>query len=739
MAYTTFYFCTLIHISYSISYYCHSAFDTALNCTTPTTTSDNLYARGYKSLFQASLAISITNNRYCSGAYACAETQEMNSFYTICEGAFSCAKTASISATYYVQGYGAHSLTNTHITFGTFLTCYGDQACSHSTITSSNNSVIIYAYGSLSLFNAIINYNITDGKIDLHIKGYYAAYEAIINCNNGATCNIICWYNACVGLVLNCETNACPISYNGFNSAAYPPNTTFILDTNQFYNSTHIINSNEKACNSQQTNYNKTFDNFDEINSGNIVYNTNDGPICCRGLYSCKLAKLLYNSVHAIMPSIVCSGSYSCAEMEVMLTLDSNKTILIVECSGFQSCNKISILSGTVEYLYCYGSAACKEAHIRGIENIYCIGYQGCQMANISSFGRDLTLILTGDSAGERATIRCNTGDNCYILCKGLDSCKEMELICDGTCFLECNLDTQCPVSWSGTPTTNPTSNPTQLPTFYPTKYPTIMPTFYPSISTNYPSFLPTIVPSINPTENVVIIVTFVEIYEIIVEFDKNADGNEIKAVVLNALQTTYPTAVVVDLNIKNNEITAILSISSDYELSTDEINEKIAGKLEDENDIKNIRVKSLNNDMDTEAKNESFFESTWWIFILIGMIIVVIFVIFIYCCYSRNKMKMQLNTTNLNTNTANGEFEEVKNGNNNTNIVKENEDIDKSDEDMYDTQQPTKGTEHSLENEEIYETQQPTKGVENSLENEEMYDTQQPTFGASETQTETV
>eukprot|EP01084_Bolivina_argentea_P290948 499941_1 len=723
MAVTFFlFFCIFIHRSYSVNYLCNTAFDTALQCATPTTVADSLNSRGYKALFQAPLSLSTTTIRNCDGTYSCAETQEIHAPHMQCNGAYSCSKSGTISAITIISGGGAHSLSYVDI-ISKQITCYGDQSCIHSTITSTDIDHTIYGYGSLSLYDTTINYNVALGTLNLNLAGYYAGYKAIVNCNNGAICNIKCYYNACAGLTLNCDTNACQITENG--NDVYPPNTTFILDTNKFYNSTIITSTNEQECNIQQTD--KTFDDYNENNNGDIVYNSDVGPICCRGRSACSYSKITYNS--AISPSVICSGAWSCTSTEVIS--DSNN--LIIECSGYYSCNEISILiyNGFGDYLYCYGAGACNEGNIRGISNVHCTGMHGCQHANISSFGNDLTVLLTGVISGVWSIITCNSGDYCNILCKADDSCYEMTLICDGTCFVECDQDTQCPNGWTATPTTAPT------------------------IPTALPSFLPTINPTINPSLQPIFNPTFQPVgtlYEITIEFDENADENEIKSTVLIAIQTAYPESQVIDINIENNEIIIELSISSNTELNTDDIKEKIAHEIGDKEEIKKIRVNTVNSD--TKQENRSFFESFLWIFILIGIMIVIV-VVFIYYYYRYNKKKA-LTLKQLNTHTVNGEFVEVQNlsprvididnkdNNNNNNIVKRNEnESDHSDEEMYNVTQPTKGAQYSLENEEMYDVQPSTKGpstkgpstkgIENSSENEEMYDVQPKVESAGE------
>eukprot|EP01084_Bolivina_argentea_P166362 288828_1 len=70
--------------------------------------------------------------------------------------------------------------------------------------------------------------------------------------------------------------------------------------------------------------------------------------------------------------------------------------------------------------------------------------------------------------------IICNVNDYCTIICRGYESCFNLSLVCTGTCHVECNEDTNCPIEWSQNPTSNPTLNPTLIPSINPSFNPTI-------------------------------------------------------------------------------------------------------------------------------------------------------------------------------------------------------------------------------------------------------------------------
>ncbi len=182
---------------------------------------DRVYGYGYKSLFQSPSAI--THDRYCYGALSCKETPYIDTYYLGCYGTSSCSNSGYMRPIYaygmYGDAYGANSLINTNISINGSVYCSGDKSCAHSTISSDNE---LSAKGALSLFATTIN--IINGTFDAFFYGYYAGYQATINCKAGSVCNIHCYYKGCGGLSLICDDNAqCNIINDGNYSLS--PNT----------------------------------------------------------------------------------------------------------------------------------------------------------------------------------------------------------------------------------------------------------------------------------------------------------------------------------------------------------------------------------------------------------------------------------------------------------------------------------------------------------------------------------
>eukprot|EP01084_Bolivina_argentea_P275212 469273_1 len=316
----------------SISYYC----DTATDCDGETFTSnDNVYARGYKSLFEASSPQQTnTNERICSGALSCKNSSYIRTNSLHCYGVDSCSNIGLIEVNNNINTNAANSLMYSNISLlsGANLRCDSHQSCSHSEININNSTAhsIIYCEGSLSLSNTTIN--ILQGNATIHLRGYYSGFASTIYCKNGSHCNIYCYYNGCGGLILNCDQNvACHVH-------TLDPNTNVSPQYLSFLNSSAITKYiyNEEKC-SLQTD--KTFDINEQHLNGEYIY-FDEGHICCRAQSSCQGTNIFYNdSVNSItIHSIICSGKLSCS----YTTIESNSDINI-ECSGYQACKQLII------------------------------------------------------------------------------------------------------------------------------------------------------------------------------------------------------------------------------------------------------------------------------------------------------------------------------------------------------------------------------------------------------------
>eukprot|EP01084_Bolivina_argentea_P274170 467249_1 len=480
-----------------VEYHC----DTETDCSSSIFTSaDNAWARGYKSLYQSQQTI--TDHRLCYAALSCKQTINIDTNDISCHGYDSCSNVDSISSTNIIHGWAHSALVYSNMTISNAagLACYGDQTCSHSTISQFVGNSTLSATGALSLFNATMN--VLNGVVNANFRGYYSGYQAIINCYDGTECNIYCYHNGCGGLLLNCYGTAI-CNVNNKTYFALLPNKTPTNDI-LFLNSSEITRLSEEQCSLQTDD--KTFDVFQEHYQGaDIMYVSDVGPICCRAVESCSTTKISYDDPAA---SIICSAIFSCQYSIISSTNDIN-----IECSGAHSCDtaviKISSLAAGVGTIHCYGIYGCRLAKINKISTILCTGHASCYLSNITSNGSDISVYLNGRGAGYQATIICNEGDMCNIFCNTYNSCRQLQLYCYGQCVVDCSQDIHCPnitssnptlspTELTGDPTFYPTTHPTIDPTTDPTNMPTVIPTIYPSF---FPSFHPTAYPTINPTK----------------------------------------------------------------------------------------------------------------------------------------------------------------------------------------------------------------------------------------------
>eukprot|EP01084_Bolivina_argentea_P288755 495663_1 len=450
----------------STNYYCVNETD----CNGLTFNSnDTVNAYGYKTLYAAPAQQSQTLSRYCDGAMSCAQTMSINTSNMYCFGYGSCSNIQSVEVhNIYVWGSNAMMHSNLTLLSSAMLQCYGYQSCAHSSINHndlvSHSSVLGYA--ALSLYNSSIN--VLQGSITIELIGYYAGYNAFIHCRDGTTCNIYCNHNGCGGLELICDNSAICIISKSSNSALLP-NTIISAQEILFLNST-TTEYNVQQCSTQTTN--KTFDIFNAHYQGpDLIYSTDEGPICCRGMYSCRETVINYND--AITASVICSGHQSCYSTPIQ----SNSDIKI-GCYGYYSCQSSTILGpvnngGT---LYCYGRLSCWDTIIIAISTIICNGISSCRSTNITS-NSNMIIYLNGYLSGWNTSIECNAGDTCNILCNGFQSCLNTTLICNelAQCVVDCNENALCPIGYTYNPTTGPTFTPSSTPSYYPSINPTVM------------------------------------------------------------------------------------------------------------------------------------------------------------------------------------------------------------------------------------------------------------------------
>eukprot|EP01083_Nonionella_stella_P268064 905922_1 len=426
----------LLRNIYSDSIHCEDS----LECTNMDfTINDTIYGWGYKSLFQS--PSSSSDVRRCYGALSCAKTPYIHTNELWCHGTSSCSNTGFIEATDVLYGYGSNSVSNTNVTCGAYIRCDGDKSCANSTI-SSYVSCSMRAYGALSLFGTTVN--VISGIFNIFLYGYFAGYESTIYCGNGAVCNVTCAHNGCGGLSLQCHTNSTCNIINQNASALLPNNIIENPEELVLWNSMTTITTNEGECSSQTSD--KTFDiRREHYNKPELVYTSNIGPICCRAGEACGMTSISYNC-NSIAASIVCSALYSCKHSHVISNDDLN-----IECSAMRACSN-SYIYGNGD-INCFGYASRQYANITMMSHIYCTGGFACSQSTISSAESNITLLFNGYQSGYEALVICNENDHCHISCNAYEACLKLTLVCNGTCSVDCDEGTSCPLGWTSLPT----------------------------------------------------------------------------------------------------------------------------------------------------------------------------------------------------------------------------------------------------------------------------------------------
>ena len=338
--------------------------------------------------------------------------------------------------------------------------CFGDQSCAQTNITALAQ---IRAYGAYSLYNSTI---ISNGDITIDLQGYYAGYRTKLYCQQGDECIINCFGNGCTQFYVQCD-GVCTINLNS-NATVAPINDLSMFDDSEtpfLYDSLTITTETNNECDSMP---NFAFDDYREKYQQNI--STTTDIICCRGDYSCRFAPSIVSGSEY---PIVCSGYSSCSGDGG--NISSNDDLI---CSGVRSCfyrdNEDSVVSAEGN-IYCFGDNSCSSINDAKIkvndgQSLYCSGYSSCLLSNIQSNG-NIAVYFLGAYSGEQATVICEEGDECNIVCGGFWSCSGTILNCTGQCVIDCNADSGCPLVLSANPTTIPTAMPSEA-TLNPTTNP---------------------------------------------------------------------------------------------------------------------------------------------------------------------------------------------------------------------------------------------------------------------------
>eukprot|EP01083_Nonionella_stella_P139304 424674_1 len=461
-------FISIMELSYSEYLVYYNAFERANESTTFTTTTntDGVWVDGYKGHYGSLSTINSSTYCVCDGAYSCAIASSITADAD-CEGSLSCFQVSNLNGIYH-DGSGVNSIAYTSIRAGSGdVHCRGEQSCAFSNIKEFAE---IYAPGAYSLLNATMDTINTIvpayTPISIFLMGYYSGFEASITCRVGHVCFIYCGVaSACTNLHLNCYGNCSIISgeVNTDSSA---------LGDILLYDSLHLEQENDALCTVISVmNFDNAYDSFTAV-----LNDSYGGPICCRGDSSCDDLTIEYSS--HMNETIVCSGGGSCRDNKI-----ANINGLVF-CGGLGSCSQSNIMA---DKIYCAAENSCYTSNITKTSYVYCSGYYSCKGANICSNGTDLNLYLTARQTIYYAiTAMCSESDHCNIYCLGYQSCSNLHLFCDGTCNVDCDDNSGCPVYLNTTTSSAPTVNPvTSMPssTILNATPPPVMPSSQPAYS----------------------------------------------------------------------------------------------------------------------------------------------------------------------------------------------------------------------------------------------------------------
>lgn len=492
---------------------------------------DDVECSGYRSCTGSN--ITANSEIQCSGAYSCYKSGHLEPGGAIyCRGDGACLE-ANILYNGVVSGSVAcvspnscvDTFVNSSISNVLVMTCPADNSCSQSDIVTSS----LYGYGGYSLNNATIQSTNDFNDLDVYLGGYFAGYGATVVCQDGDTCEINCYGNACYNLSFICQSGAsCSVVCDNNASIAcpngYQENTFVELDQvyefELLYNALQISKDNDDICNSNSesdssigtiSSNNLCDDSFECNAAANFDANSS---ICCRGrescasnadiitsrdLINCNGYRSCYLSVDALIQagetqkydtqhnaSIYCDSDEVCRYSTIV-------TSGIVHCD-YYGCFNTQIHNAT--YLYCMGDSSCRQSNIFNVSNIYVLGYNYAMWTtNIySSFIDAMNVYLLSGDAGRGLDIYCNETTSCYVECGVNGACDPTLLLnvhCLGTCVIYCDtlIGIECPTvveigNYSNVTYTTQKrreSAPVPAPTILPTTVPTAIP------NTNFP------------------------------------------------------------------------------------------------------------------------------------------------------------------------------------------------------------------------------------------------------------
>ena len=351
--------------------------------------------------------------------------------------------------------------------------CGNTQECQSHNISFLNEAICCSAYRSCRFSSTTLTVNVSSMDISEKFADMIDIY-----CGGHRSCR-----SGTSKIVIQSDNND---NYNSNISQSFATFDVFCDGYNSCKNS-NLFNGNNLFCRGSYSCDEAIIDSIDNVFAfGNdaivdATVSNISGNIYCLGYKSCE-----YSSLFAISGNI-----YALAE-EALYNVTINNTL----------CNTIS------NNLYIIGYQSCYQSKITNVQSIFATGYQVLHGAIISGF-RELhvnhidslstSVITTGltinDTSASNSKVKlfingtndndyyitCSNGDECIINCLSITGCTNMNLTCNGICYLNCGdygdvTGNDCPSNISGVwypinliPTSYPTGKPTLAPTELPT------------------------------------------------------------------------------------------------------------------------------------------------------------------------------------------------------------------------------------------------------------------------------
>merc|ERR1719242_1767364 len=297
------------------------------------------------------------------------------------------------------------------------------------------------------------------------VSGQNASYSAMIDCNDGSECTILCTYDSCDGLDVYCYAATCTFGA-GSNGSVFTE-IDCITNSGRFV---ALSSGNVVLCPTvkSEVNHYETVDIPREalhqhsimetiaVTQGNDDCYGEDGCVgdtfddgtwaICFGFDACALAVFANvegaqcHGVRACAEGqisggwVYCNGQQSCASMHYGYERELN-----VRCSGKASCIdwtkdsswdvEDNSLNDTLTSFQCSGYESCKNAEITNVET--CSGANSCENIVVDTTS---TLSCLGNEACALSAVYDNSGDT---ECFGNAACAEAQLFQSDTVFCD--------------------------------------------------------------------------------------------------------------------------------------------------------------------------------------------------------------------------------------------------------------------------------------------------------------